>query len=74
MAKGDYVQVVVRGAVQVYEVTVEKQGRVVEDRWDQDGKIQWFVVEEKTRGGTLTRTMRFPATEILAISTFRKEI
>ena len=71
MSKGDYISVTVRtggAGLTQRTVTAEKSGRTVEYEMSKDAGLQWIVVTERTRGGTIVREERFTASEVLILS------
>jgi hypothetical protein len=76
MAKGDFIEVLANmgGNAITKRVTAEKQGRVIEQGWETTAKSQWFVAQEKTRGGTTVREVRFAAEQIISIEVVMKEV
>jgi len=76
MAKDDYIEItaIVGGHDLAYRVVAGKQGRTVDGEWSKDGNLQWYVAQEKTRGGTVTKQVAFAATSIVAITIVKKEV
>lgn len=69
MAKGDTIEVVyktgVGTAIQVF--TARQNGRQLGTRFEKDTGVNWFVVEELTRGGTIVAICRFKVEEVVAV-------
>ena len=77
MAKGDMVKAYVRSGGQYAIQTgmqVVVQGRSLGYEWEKDGNLQWFVIREKTRGGTTTREVRVAAAELMYFEAELKEM
>jgi hypothetical protein len=76
MAKDDYVEVTatVGSDPVTWTIRAEKQGRNVDTAWEKDGNMQWFVIQEKTRGGTVVRENRCNAAAIIALTIVKKEV
>lgn len=77
MAKGDNIEIHIRGGehgVLAFSVEAAQNGRRVEYDWDKDGGLQWLVVKEVTRGGTVIEEQRFPVVEVVAMKVHRKEM
>ena len=76
MAKGDRIGVQIRtggGNTFMGMIEAHQNGRVVDYSWEKDGGLQWLVVQEKTRGGTLIAESRFAATEVVSFHVEKKE-
>ena len=74
MAKGDSVEVRVRGDDATHLLKAAQNGRKVNYTFEKDGNIVWLVVQEVTRGGTVIDEGRFPASEVTTIRRQAKEI
>jgi len=76
MAKGDFIEVVavIGNTTGSYRVTAEKQGRSVESEWGKEGNQQWYVIQERTRGGTVIQEQRCAVASIVAITIVKKEV
>ena len=69
MAKGDTITI-----DKAFTVTASQAGRTVDLEWEKDGGINWAVVRERTRGGTLVREVKVAATSIISIEVSKKEV
>ena len=69
MAKGDKITVHVRAgdALTNYSLEASQNGRTVEVAFERDGNVQWLVVSELTRGGTLVWEDRYKADEVVLV-------
>lgn len=74
MSKGDQISVAARGIADPIHTAAQQAGRTVDYEWEKDGNVQWLVIREKTRGGTIVRENRFPATEVLWLAVMKKEV
>ena len=66
--KGDRITVTVRsdGRLLPTDIEASAAGRTVTAETEKDSGINWLVVKESTRGGTLCREARFQITEVVA--------
>ncbi len=72
MAKGDRVEIGVRGSAQrVAEAT--QNGRRIDVSTDKEGGVQFLVATELTRGGTIVRKVMVPVTEVTYLEVNQKE-
>lgn len=74
MSKGDQISVAARGIGDAVHTCAEQAGRTVDYEWEKDGNVQWLIVRERTRGGTIVRENRFPASEVLWLAVAKKEV
>lgn len=74
MSKGDQIAVVVRGINGPMTMTARQNGRTVEYTFETESKVNWIVVKELTRGGTVVAEHRYPADEVLMLAREAKEI
>lgn len=77
MAKGDCIVVRVRtggGGTFSGETVARQNGRIVDYSWEKDGGLQWLVVKELTRGGTLVCESRYAASEVVSLSVEKREV
>jgi hypothetical protein len=75
MSQGDYVEVTYGhpGGISSTTLTAEKQGRRVTQEWEKDGNINWLVIRELTRGGTVVREDRYSAATVIHVRQLIKE-
>ena len=69
MAKGDKIEVYVRGVEGALPITVVKAGRTLGYEFYKEGGVQWLRVTEKTWTGKQVAQTLFQATDVLAITT-----
>lgn len=74
MAKGDYITVQLRDGGGEKSIEARQNGRTVSYEWANDGKVQWLVVQELTRGGTTVYEGRFAASDVVAVYQQKKDM
>lgn len=72
MAKGDQVEVVLRGSGRIV-VAAEKAGRKLVTANSKENGIAWILVHEQTWTNKIVKTSRFAASDVIAmISNFEE--
>jgi hypothetical protein len=80
MAKSDKIEVHVRNSnggqfgFIPYSVEASQAGRKVAYEWEKDGGLQWLVIKEMTRGGTVVHETRVNAADVVLLRRNQKEI
>jgi hypothetical protein len=73
MAKGDQIGIGIRGIDSPFITTARQNGRTVTYEFLKEGTINWIVVKELTRGGTVVNETRAPADLVSVLSVAIKE-
>jgi len=68
MSKGDYIAVGVRGLGDAFRTEATQNGRSVTYSFETESKVQWLVVREITRGGTVVQESRYPSDQVLCLN------
>ena len=67
MSKGDRIMVAVRGVEGPFVTEASQNGRTVSYEFVKDSGVNWLVVTEITRGGTIVQESRFAADQVTAL-------
>jgi len=68
MAKGDQINIAIQGVDGTFNTIARQNGRTVTYEFVKEGNINWLVVKELTRGGTVVAETRSPA-DLIAVFT-----
>jgi hypothetical protein len=72
MAKGDTIKVWMRDA-ETLEIVASQNGRTVEKEISKESGLNWLVIKEVTRGGTVIREMTVALSDVTAVLKMTRE-
>lgn len=72
MAKGDSIKVWMRDS-ETLEIVATQNGRTVEKAIEKDAGINWLLIREQTRGGTVIREMTVALPDVVAVLKMTRE-
>jgi len=76
MAKGDRISVGIRndlGPLTSHEIVAKQNGRSVTSTIENENKVNWLVLQEVTRGGTVIEEVKVQLNDVVLIKTTKKE-
>lgn len=73
MAKGDIINVWIRGREGATEIIASQNGRTVEKEYITESGTKWLIVREITRGGTVIREMTVALSDVEAVLKVSRE-
>lgn len=76
MAKGDRISVGIRndmGPLMVHDIVARQNGRAVTSTIENENKVNWLVLQEVTRGGTVIEEVKVQLSDVVMIKTSKRE-